>query len=38
MKQKEQQPGDFERVAQILQHLDEMTDDDVQEMLYESSF
>ena len=38
MKQEERQPGDFERVAQILQRLDEMTDDDVQEMLYEGSF
>jgi amino acid adenylation domain-containing protein len=38
MKQEERQPGDFERVAQVLQRLDEMTDADVQEMLYEGSF
>ncbi|MCA1614415.1 MAG: phosphopantetheine-binding protein, partial [Acidobacteria bacterium] len=37
MKQEEPQPGDFERVAAILQRLDDMTDDDVQEMLCEGS-
>ncbi|MGB9179573.1 MAG: amino acid adenylation domain-containing protein [Pyrinomonadaceae bacterium] len=38
MLQEEPQPGEFEKLAQILQQLDELSDNEAQEMLSGSSF